>query len=115
MNRITEILGCRLVNADMAETKELLKLFETLVKCGELPLKILNLIGSKLQQLLEETCSQNETTEEDAIEKLLCRIASCKLAAAFYHEKIRFSWVVAWKNVSKSEDEFAEIRKIEFR
>ena len=76
--------------------------------------KNMNLLGMKLEILLQETQFEEQDGEEESRDKLFCRIGSCTLASELYKKGFKMQAVLGWKLISESKDEFIEIRRIDF-
>ena len=73
-----------------------------------------DLLVLELERLSEKTLIIKDDTEDEAISKLTNRIWSCQIAKLLYNKGIKHKNVLLWYKISKSNDEFAEIRKIDF-
>ena len=74
----------------------------------------LELLFVALDQLIGITTIIDDDEEQEAINKILCRIWSCRIAAELYKQGSRTEMVLRWKEISENRDESMEIRNIEF-
>lgn len=114
LQRISEILIYRLMNADLKDANSLLMSLLAFAKYECISEKNMNLLGMKLEILLQETQFEEQDGEEESRDKLFCRIGSCTLASELYKKGFKMQAVLGWKLISESKDEFIEIRRIDF-
>lgn len=65
-------------------------------------------------RLLQDTKIKKEDSEEIALYKLKCRREICIIAKEFYIRGRREDEILEWKNITNDQEEFVEIRNIEF-
>ncbi len=91
-----------------------LKLCYSLLEIDVPSKEALNLLLTILLRLTDITIMSNECHEDHIIYLLQCRITSCKIAQILYSGGIRDGSIDSWKEISQNENEFSEIRRIEF-
>lgn len=67
-----------------------------------------------LFKLYKETAIEQTDSEQETLHKLRCRILSCKIAKELYRRGIQAEILEDWKKISEDENEFVELRNINF-
>ena len=113
-NIIFQILLYRATSSEIFHNLHILKLSYTLIK-NEIVLETeLQTLFICLEKLKNDTVIKSIDSEQEALNKLNCRIISCKIAKELYVREIRSDIIDEWKKISENKEEFIEIRKIVF-
>lgn len=115
LQEVTNIMVCRLINADLEDARTIINLLIALGQCDCFSNEIMKLLELKLELLLQESVIQKNDGEKIIFDKMHCRIKACEMAAELYKRKYEMPVILEWKRLSESKDEFIEIRRINFR
>lgn len=74
----------------------------------------MQLLLCAMDRLIYTTTISHGNSEAEAIIYLKCRIQVCKIASFLYSQGFDDEVIYKWKEISKNESEFSEIRKISF-
>lgn len=104
---------CKIINSIGRELYLSLQLCHSILRTKGFSEDI-DLLVLELERLAEKTLITKDDSEDEAISKLTNRIWCCQIAKLLYNKGIKHKNVLLWYKISKSNDEFAEIRKIDF-
>lgn len=101
-------------NSTNAELESILLLLYSLLKNDIWIDNELHILNASLLKLVEDTCINESDSEQQAIHKLKCRIKACRIAKELYTKGIKTEAISQWKLICQNEDEFVELRLIDF-
>ena len=72
------------------------------------------MIDASLSELINKTCIHKEDLEQVALNKLKCREKACLIAKELHLKGIKWETISEWNLITQDENEFIELRQIEF-
>lgn len=114
-NIIFEAILYKMLSCNSTELESSLLLLYSLLKNKIYVKNELQILEVVLLKLVEDTRIGREDSEQEALCKLKCRIKTCKIAQELYVQGVETEAVNQWKLISQNEDEFVEVRLINFK
>jgi hypothetical protein len=113
-NIILEAISYKMLSCNGTELEPCLLLLYILLKNKIQDKNELQILEVLLLKFVEDTRICREDSEQDALSKLKCRIRTCQIAQELYAQGVETEAVNQWKLISQCEDEFVELRRINF-
>nr|WP_295300544.1 SIR2 family protein [uncultured Blautia sp.] len=113
-NLVYQIDVYKIINAGIYNIMPALQLLYALVVNEITTKKETKRLFINLPKLMEDTTIKIDDFENEARYKLNCRSEICEITSVFYKKGVRNKNVLEWMKLTKSSDEFVEIRNVEF-